>query len=212
MKLESVFELTPAEFAIAKRLTPARRSEYVAADTARRKQMAKHAEGRDPILYTVKTGEHKGLAIRKSAGAELAEMHKDADTLRKQLADAEGEKLEKQFEDKAEKLLKHLPGTPGVLGKLLRAAEAIGPDAVGALKANNSDMAKAFENVGYVGEAEPGTPDDSMRRIEDDYMRKHQVKRTVAVGELSKADTPEGKQWAAAYQLAKAEQPTRSAQ
>ena len=59
-------------------------------------------------------------------------------------------------EDKAEKLLKHLPGTPGVLGQLLRAAEAIGPDAVGALKANNTSMSKAFITVGYAGEGEPG--------------------------------------------------------
>ena len=212
MKPETIWTLTPAEFAFCKRLPEGERGLFVNADTNKRSKMQKGAANRNPVLYTVKSGEHKGLVIRKSAGQELAEMHEDADTLRKQLADNAAEKLEKQFEDKAEKLLKHLPGTPGVLGKLLRAAEAIGPDAVGALKANNTSMSKAFETVGYTGEAEPGTPDDDMRRIEDDYMHKHNVKRPAAVGALSKADTPEGERYAAAYQLQKAERPAGSAQ
>ena len=117
-----------------------------AADIA---SVQKAADDADPILFTTASG----LEIRKSAGAVVLSLAKDADEQRKRADAAENKATASDFSKRAESEFSHLPGTVDELASMLKAVDGIKDEthrnsALAALKAGDAAMAGAFKNKG----------------------------------------------------------------
>lgn len=143
-------------------LAPAAKSEEIA------KAAAKAAEA-DPVIYKSKT---TGQEYRKSADPALVSLAKSHDELVAKHAASEAEKADMILKSRAETEIPFMPGTAETKVAILRQIDQIADPAVKSaalesLKAQNAQMAKAFERIGHSGDvvAKAGSPADRLDSI-----------------------------------------------
>ena len=126
-----------------------------------------------------------GQRVEKSAvpAPVLDAIQKQADRIAKMEAEAEAVALAKRGESD----LPNLSGEALVKGRLLKAAEGIGDEAVAALKAADAAAALASRSIGKSGGYDAGSPMDELNKMAEDYATKNSVTKAVAFAEITKS-------------------------
>ena len=150
--------------------------------------VAKATADVDPVVYTTDAG----VELRKSAGEALLAMAKANDAIAKENAGLRAERQQEALEKRAEAELPHLPGDVKTRAAMLKAIDGIEDAAqreaaLGALKAQNEAMARAFETLGHGGQPEPGSPGDSLAKLAKAYAEKQGVTPEAAYAEVLKS-------------------------
>lgn len=146
---ELVAEMTDIEKNFYKTLDGDEKQEFLFMDTAERANKVKKSQDDDPVVYTATDG----TEYRKSDGERLVKLAKKSDADSKNVADLQKTANESRITKMAEEELKFIPGELSTRVALIKAVELI-PDAtereasMTALKAQNAQMAKAFNENG----------------------------------------------------------------
>ena len=150
--------------------------------------VAKAEQDADPVVYTTADG----VELRKSAGEAFIALAKSNDALRKEAVDLRAQREQTTLEKRAEAELSYLPGDVKVRAAMLKAIDGIEDEAqreaaLGALKAQNEAMSKAFQTYGIGGQPEPGSPDDQLDKLAKVYAEKQGVTHEAAYAEVLKS-------------------------
>ena len=132
--------------------------------------LAKVAVDEDPVVY--KTID--GIDLHKSAGEAFIAIAKSNDALRKDNDELREQREQDILVKRAETEFSHIPGDIGVRTTMLKALDGIKDDAqreaaMGALKAQNEAMSKAFDVIGHGGSPVPGSSDDQLEQLAKKY-------------------------------------------
>jgi len=196
-RLGKVAQLTDAEKAFFAKQNTEAQDAFLALDNDGRVAEMEKAADEDPVIYKSKVS---GAEYRASDDPRTVDMAKREDkreaTLAKVQADAEATRLDAMAKSDD---YKFIPGTTETKVAMLKAIESI-PDedarksAHDALKAQNADMAKAFETVGHqLGKsAVDGGASDSLTKGAEAIMAKSE-NMTKEQAMAAFLDTPEGK-------------------
>lgn len=151
-------------------------------------------ESANPVVYTT----DDGIELRKSHDPIMVQFAKDRDADRKELAKLRGQSETASLEKRAGEL-EYLPGTVEDKIEMLKAIDAIPNEearnrSLEALKAQNTDMAKAFETHGVrPGNVDPTTPNSAEAQLDTlakNYAKEHNVDEASAYAAVM--ETPEG--------------------
>lgn len=125
-----------------------------------------------------------GEKVEKSAvpAPILKRLEAQAERIAKMEADREAEQIAKRGEAE----LPNLGGTAELKGKLLKAADEIGPEAVALLKGADEAAKRATAEVGY-GHFEPESPLDKLDKMAKEYAAKEGVPYGVAYDAVTKS-------------------------
>jgi CHAT domain-containing protein len=146
----------------------------------------------DPVVYTA----DDGTEYRKSDDTRMVKMAQERDEDRRELTKMRTENEENSLRKRAEEL-EHLPGTVDTKIQMLKSIDAISDEkardeALSALKAQNSDMAKAFDTHGV----RPGngaitsSAEQELDNLAKAYASDHKVDEAIAYGKV--LETPQG--------------------
>ena len=185
---KAIAEMNEAERTHYRTLDDVAKSAYILMSTDERAAEIKKLEDADPVVYTATDG----TEYRKSAGEALIAMAKGRDEDRKKIDELAKSNDDARLEKLADTEYQYLPGTTDTRVAIIKAAEAItDPEqrqaALDALKAQNAQMFKAFEEFG-TSEAlkEAATGNEAHQQLE-----KHAEDLRKADPSLSEADAYE---------------------
>ena len=163
--------------------------------------VTKAAQDANPVVFTAADG----TEFRKSDDPRAIAMAKRLDATEQENAALKARDEQTTLEKRAEAELPHLPGDVKTRAAMLKAIDGIEDEAqreaaLGALKAQNEAMSKAFQTYGHGGQPEPGSPDDQLDKLAKVYAEKNGG--TFEAAYMKVADTPEGQ---ALYQQIRAQ-------
>ena len=150
--------------------------------------VTKAAQDANPVVFTAADG----TEFRKSDDPRAIAMAKRLDATEKENAALKARDEQTTLENRAEDELPHLPGDLKTRAAMLKAIDGIEDEAqreaaLGALKAQNEAMSKAFQTYGHGGQPEPGSPDDQMDKLAKVYAEKQGVTHEAAYAEVLKS-------------------------
>ena len=163
--------------------------------------VTKAAQDANPVVFTAADG----TEFRKSDDPRAIAMAKRLDATEQENAALKARDEQTTLEKRAEAELSYLPGDVKVRAAMLKAIDGIEDEAqreaaLGALKAQNEAMSKAFQTYGHGSQPEPGSPDDQLDKLAKGYAEKNGG--TFEAAYMKVADTPEGQ---ALYQQIRAQ-------
>ena len=195
-KATAIGELSDAEKKFYKSLATAEQDAFLKATPEDRGTQIKKAQDDDEVLETEGGTVQKSVvgadvfAILKSQEARIDKSEKTAVAAAEREAKAD---LEKRVRED----IPHLPGTPEVKMAILAQIDKIEDDdvrkaALAAQKAQNAEMAKAFEEHGTAEGTPDGTPQGNAKAnlavLVKKYQEEHDVTNAVAESEVLKTD------------------------
>ena len=163
--------------------------------------VTKAAQDANPVVFTAADG----TEFRKSDDPRAIAMAKRLDATEQENAALKARDEQTTLEKRAEAELPHLPGDVKTRAAMLKAIDGIEDEAqreaaLGALKAQNEAMSKAFQTYGHGAQPEPGSPADQLDKLAKVYAEKNGG--TFEAAYMKVADTPEGQ---ALYQQIRAQ-------
>ena len=204
-RAHAVVALTGEERAHFEALPEEARTAFLAKSADDRKAevgaVTKAAQDANPVVFTAADG----TEFRKSDDPRAIAMAKRLDATEQENAALKARDEHTTLEKRAEAELPHLPGDVKTRAAMLKAIDGIEDEAqreaaLGALKAHNEAMSKAFQTYGYGGQPEPGSPADQLDKLAKGYAEKNGG--TFEAAYMKVADTPEGQ---ALYQQIRAQ-------
>lgn len=155
--------LTDADKAYMKGLPEADGEKFLVATPEARAATIKAAGESNPVIF--KSAD--GIEVRKNDSPALVEMAKRLDAQAQQIAKSEALAKEAVYQKRAAEEIPHLAGDVPTRTAMLKAIDGI-PDeglrakALETLKAQNAEMAKAFETRGTRAGGGAGSPEDKL--------------------------------------------------
>ena len=194
-RTQAVVALTGEERAHFEALAEEAQTAFLAKSADDRKAeigaVTKAAQDANPVVFTAADG----TEFRKSDDPRAIAMAKRLDATEQENAALKARDEQTTLEKRAEAELPHLPGDVKTRAAMLKAIDGIEDEAqreaaLGALKAQNEAMSKAFQTYGYGGQPEPGSPADQLDKLAKGYAEKNGG--TFEAAYMKVADTPEG--------------------
>ena len=204
-RAHAVVALTGEERAHFEALPEEARTAFLAKSADDRKAeigaVTKAAQDANPVVFTAADG----TEFRKSDDPRAIAMAKRLDATEQENAALKARDEQTTLEKRAEAELPHLPGDVKTRAAMLKAIDGIEDEAqreaaLGALKAQNEAMSKAFQTYGHGAQPEPGSPADQLDKLAKGYAEKNGG--TFEAAYMKVADTPEGQ---ALYQQIRAQ-------
>ena len=204
-RAHAVVALTGEERAHFEALPEEARTAFLAKSADDRKSeigaVTKAAQDANPVVFTAADG----TEFRKSDDPRAIAMAKRLDATEQENAALKARDEQTTLEKRAEAELPHLPGDVKTRAAMLKAIDGIEDEAqreaaLGALKAQNEAMSKAFQTYGHGAQPEPGSPADQLDKLAKVYAEKNGG--TFEAAYMKVADTPEGQ---ALYQQIRAQ-------
>ena len=204
-RTQAVVALTGEERAHFEALPEEARTAFLAKSADDRKAeigaVTKAAQDANPVVFTAADG----TEFRKSDDPRAIAMAKRLDATEQENAALKARDEQTTLEKRAEAELPHLPGDVKTRAAMLKAIDGIEDEAqreaaLGALKAQNEAMSKAFQTYGHGAQPEPGSPADQLDKLAKGYAEKNGG--TFEAAYMKVADTPEGQ---ALYQQIRAQ-------
>ena len=204
-RAHAVVALTGEERAHFEALPEEARTAFLAKSADDRKAeigaVTKAAQDANPVVFTAADG----TEFRKSDDPRAIAMAKRLDATEQENAALKARDEQTTLEKRAEAELPHLPGDVKTRAAMLKAIDGIEDEAqreaaLGALKAQNEAMSKAFQTYGHGAQPEPGSPADQLDKLAKVYAEKNGG--TFEAAYMKVADTPEGQ---ALYQQIRAQ-------
>lgn len=164
--LTALAAMTDAERSYMKGLPAAEAEKFPTLPAETRASMLKAAADANPVVF--KSAD--GTEFRKSDPPAMIAMAKKLDEQAAQLAKSEALAKQALYEKRATDEIPHLPGDLAVRAEMLKAIDSI-PDAetrkkaLETLKAQNSEMAKAFETRGTSRGNSTDSPDSKLEAL-----------------------------------------------
>ena len=154
--------------------------------------VAKAEQDANPVVFTAADG----TEFRKSDAPRAIAMAKRLDATEQENAALKARDEQTTLEKRAEAELPHLPGDVKTRAAMLKAIDGIEDEAqreaaLGALKAQNEAMSKAFQTYGHGGQSEPGSPDDQLDKLAKAHAEKERMSYQAAYAEV--LTSPEGR-------------------
>ena len=194
-RAHAVVALTGEERAHFEALPEEARTAFLAKSADDRKAeigaVTKAAQDANPVVFTAADG----TEFRKSDDPRAIAMAKRLDATEQENAALKARDEQTTLEKRAEAELPHLPGDVKTRAAMLKAIDGIEDEAqreaaLGALKAQNEAMSKAFQTYGHGAQPEPGSPADQLDKLAKVYAEKNGG--TFEAAYMKVADTPEG--------------------
>ncbi len=194
-RAHAVVALTGEERAHFEALPEEARTAFLAKSADDRKAeigaVTKAAQDANPVVFTAADG----TEFRKSDDPRAIAMAKRLDATEQENAALKARDEQTTLEKRAGAELPHLPGDVKTRAAMLKAIDGIEDEAqreaaLGALKAQNEAMSKAFQTYGHGGQPEPGSPADQLDKLAKVYAEKNGG--TFEAAYMKVADTPEG--------------------
>ena len=204
-RAHAVVALTGEERAHFEALPEEARTAFLAKSADDRKAeigaVTKAAQDANPVVFTAADG----TEFRKSDDPRAIAMAKRLDATEQENAALKARDEQTTLEKRAEAELPHLPGEVKTRAAMLKAIDGIEDEAqreaaLGALKAQNEAMSKAFQTYGHGAQPEPGSSADQLDKLAKGYAEKNGG--TFEAAYMKVADTPEGQ---ALYQQIRAQ-------
>ena len=204
-RTQAVVALTGEERAHFEALAEEAQTAFLAKSADDRKAeigaVTKAAQDANPVVFTTADG----TEFRKSDDPRAIAMAKRLDATEQENAALKARDEQTVLEKRAEAELPHLPGDVKTRAAMLKAIDGIEDEAqreaaLGALKAQNEAMSKAFQTYGHGAQPEPGSPADQLDKLAKGYAEKNGG--TFEAAYMKVADTPEGQ---ALYQQIRAQ-------
>ena len=204
-RTQAVVALTGEERAHFEALPEEARTAFLAKSADDRKAeieaVAKAEQDANPVVFTAADG----TEFRKSDDPRAIAMAKRLDATEQENAALKARDEQTTLEKRAEAELPHLPGDVKTRAAMLKAIDGIEDEAqreaaLGALKAQNEAMSKAFQTYGHGAQPEPGSPADQLDKLAKGYAEKNGG--TFEAAYMKVADTPQGQ---ALYQQIRAQ-------
>lgn len=190
-RLSKMADMTDAEKAFMKGLPADQQDAFLNAPAAERVQTVQKANDANAVVY--KTDD--GREFRKSDDPRLVAMAKQNDETMRELRKARQEQAEANFAKRADDEIPHLPGTAAERGALLKAIDAMPPEAKEAalksLKAGSNALSGSFKRHGNAeGKTEDGSPVDVLDKKAKEVAKAKNISYVDAY-DIVKRENPE---------------------
>ncbi len=175
-RAEKVADLTDEQKGFMKTLGESEQASFLEKSPEDRQSDVEKARAEDPIVYTATDGRE----FRKSVDENFVAEVKRNDDLQKRLAASEAASENSRLEKRAKEELPNLPGDEDVKIATVKALEGIPDEKVRAgafelIKAGNTAMTKAFDNIGDPSQVVEGSAEQKLDKLATDYAKQHDI-------------------------------------